>query len=272
MPSSRLLAAVEVPVFQQHFWGYEITYPDHWVHATHGDVEAFALHPQALDVAYDGPRMGYLLIRAELNAYQMPLDTLWAEHLSRIAIMHGAKQVGSKPYFVGQSKGFAAELMLPRREDKRLWTAVLAAGGIVLHVLAMHRSSEALDFQPLISSLRYASLVSGVTLSARGMPLPTGSLPVEPADVFPDITAADHWETYRASAAVDALQIFYAREAPAHGWEVLGYSPYPNRDPAIQHASLVLYRDGCGAAVHLLPHDIGTGFVVLHHPAVQTGS
>lgn len=261
-----------MPVFQQHFWGYEITYPDDWVHATHGDVEAFALHPQALDIDYDGPHMGYLLIRAELNAYQMPLEPLWTEHLSRIAIMHGAKQIGSRPYLAGQAKGFAAELLLPRREERRLWTAVLAAGGIVLHLMAMHRSTEVLDFHPLVASLRFAPFVTGMTRSPRGMPLPAGSLPVQPADVFPDLTPADHWEAYRAAAAVDALQIFYIREAPGHGWEVLGYSPYPNRDPAIQHASLVLYRDGQGAAVHLLPEADDKGIVVLHHPAALTGS
>jgi hypothetical protein len=70
---------------------------------------------------------------------------------------------------------------------------------------------------------------------------------------------------------VDALQMFFMREAPGHGWEVLSYSPYPNRNPAIQHASLVLYRDGRGAAVHLLPDGTGKGIAVLHHPVARTG-
>ncbi len=244
-------------VFQQHFWGYEVTYPNEWVHATHGDVEAFAMHREALDTAYHGPRMGYLLVRAEYNPYQRPVEPLWSQHLTKIAVMHTAKKVGSAPFEVGSARGFEAELLLPRRDNRRLWTGILSAGGIILHLMVTHRKDEKETFQPVVSrmvaSLRFSAHVEGVHVSPLGMPLPRGSQAAPIEAIYPQAEASSTWEAYRGSGPADALQIFYLREAPFHGWESLAFYPYPNRDPYIQHASLVLHKAGRGAAVHIIP-------------------
>jgi len=246
-----------VALFQQHFWGYEITYPDDWVHATHGEVEAFAMHTQALNVEYKGAHMGYLLVRGEFNPYQKPIEPLWGQHLTKIAVMHAAKKVGSAPFQVGNAKGFEAELLLPRRDDRRMWVGLLSAGGIILHLMVTHRKAEKEEFQPVVSrmvaSLRFAPQVEGVTLSPGGMPLPKGYQRADPKSVYPQADASSEWEAYTGEAASGALQIFYLREAPVYGWEALAFYPYPNTDPQIQHGQLVLHKDGRGAVIHILP-------------------
>lgn len=247
-------------VFQQHFWGYEITYPDEWTQATHGDVEAFAMHTQALSPDYDGPHMGYLLVRAEFNPFQDPIEPLWNEYAAKIAIMHGAKKIGSAPFKVGTLAGFEAELQLPQKENRRLWMGVLAAGGVVLHLMVTHRKTEKALFQPvfsrMVASLRFAARVEGVRLTESGLPLPQGYLPAAVDDVYPQAEAGSRWEAFRGPAAADALQIFYLREAPVYGWQTLAFSPYPNPRQAGTEAVLVLNRPGSdGTAVRILPSD-----------------
>jgi hypothetical protein len=260
--------------FQHPLWGYEVTYPDDWVHATHGDVEAFAPHSAALDIHYEGERMGYLLLRAELNPYQKPIEPLWAEHLTRIAVMHAAKKVGSSLFTVGNAKGFEAELLLPRRENKRLWVGILSAGGIILHLMVMHRKTERAAFQPIVSkivaSLRFAASVSDVRVTPRGMPIPASCVPAPVEELFPQANPEDQWEAYRGGGAADALQIFYLREAPAHGWESLAYFPFPGKTPDITYATLLLHKEGIGAAVHILPvgkdTPLSEGNIVIQYP------
>ncbi len=246
-----------MPLFQQHYWGYEIAYPDDWVHATHEDVEAFAMHTQALDTRYDGPGMGYLLVRAEFNPYRRPIEPLWAQHLTKIAVMHTAKKVGSAPLEVGNLKGFEAELLLPRRDDRRMWVGILSAGGIILHLMVMHRKAEKEAFQPAVTrmvySLRFAPRVEGVSLSPGGMPLPAGYREAALQEVYPQAEGDAGWEAYTGKAQADALQIFYLREAPASGWEMLAFYPYPNREKEIRHAQLVLHKESLGSVVHIFP-------------------
>ncbi len=255
--------------FQQHYWGYEITYPDDWTHATHGEVEAFAMHRQALDSAYDGPHMGYLLIRAEYNPYQKPIQPVWAQHLAKIGVMHAAKKVGSAPFEVGVLQGFEAELVLPQRDNRRLWVGILAAGSIILHLMVTHRKTEKDTFQPIFSqmvaSLRFAGQVADVTQTPGGMPLPREAEPAAIEDVYPHHDDASRWEAYHCAAAADALQIFYAREAPVHGWELLALDPYPNQDEKKTWASLIVHKTGQGAAIHILPKAQGSDLIIQYH-------
>ena len=265
-------------VFQQHFWGYEVSYPEDWVHAAHGDVEAFGMHEQALDLNYDGKGMGYLLIRCELNPYQSPIAPLWSKYLARVAVMHSAKNVGSSPFRVGNMEGFEAELVLPRRENKRLWVGILSAGGILLHLMVLHRKTEFDAFQPIVSgmvsSLRFAESVSDLRVTPRGMPIPKGSVSAPAEEIFPEAESlapyTESWDAFRTDAPIDALQIFYLREAPVHGWELLAYSPFPGKSPETTYATLVTRKeDGGGAAIHLVPAGEGDASLPQGHIVIQ---
>ena len=50
-----------MPVYQQPLWGYQITYPEGWIHETQGATEAFAARLEALDSAYQGPDAGQIV-------------------------------------------------------------------------------------------------------------------------------------------------------------------------------------------------------------------
>ena len=63
-------------VFQHVLWGYELTYPDNWVHQTTGAVEAFAAISEALTPDYSGEYSGQILVRGEFNCARQPIGPL----------------------------------------------------------------------------------------------------------------------------------------------------------------------------------------------------
>ncbi|MBI5952033.1 MAG: hypothetical protein HY865_10270 [Chloroflexi bacterium] len=246
-------------VFQQIFWGYELTYPDGWVCQPQQDADAFAATADAIDPSYSGADAGQLLVRGEWNWELKPIGPLWHRHIGMLAGMMGARQVGSAPWKIGQSVGLEAEIVLPKRENRRLWTGILAHDFRVLHFMVTHPREARDEFQPvatkIISSLRFPNQISGVETSPESVPLPPGYESVDPKSILPDIAAPEQWRAYAGSADIGALQAFYAREAPLHGWAMEEYIPFPGASE-LGFARLKLRGKNLELMVGLMPGSV----------------
>lgn len=242
--------------FQHILWGYELTYPDDWVHKTAKDAEIFAAAPQALESNYAGERSGQLMVSAEWNCARQPIEPIWNRHIVMVAGMLGAKQVGSAPWQMGGGTGFEAEIVLPKRDNKRLWAGILMRDFIVLKFAVVHLKEDRSWFEPLatqvISSLRFLNRVYGVLVTKEGLPLPPGYTPTEPTLVINDISDLNKWRAYDGTNGVDALQAFYLRELPIHDWAVEEYAPFPS-DAGLGFARLRLSKHQQKATLGLLP-------------------
>ena len=248
-----------MPEFVHPLWGYALEYPDGWVWKEEGEVTAFAPHEDALSLTYEGERMGHLAIRPELNPYLRPIEPLWTQYITRISIMRGAKKMGASPLKVGNLQGYEAELLLPVKHNKRLWIGLLAAGGIVLHLVATHRKDEREYFQPLLSkmvqSIRFVERTGYGDVSPAGLPIPPKYHPAPAQDVI-DAPNLEHvWEAYKGNAPIAALQVFYLRELPHLGWHVDTYYPYPNRNADIRFASFLAHNDDRTVVIALIPRE-----------------
>src|SRR5512147_2380879 len=125
-------------IFQHELWGYELTYPDDWTHRTIQDKEAFAFLAEALEPGYEGTNAGYLMVKAEWNCARKPIEPLWNRHIGLTAGMLSAKKVGSAPWRMGGATGLEAEIVLPTKSSRRLWTGILSKDLTVLHFLVTH--------------------------------------------------------------------------------------------------------------------------------------
>lgn len=248
-------------VFQHVLWGYELSYPDDWIHQTQGSIETFAGIPEALTPDYAGPNSGQILVRCEWNCARQPIEPLWNRHVGMLASWLGAKEVGSAPWQMGGAAGLEAEIVLPTKDARRLWTGILEHNFTVLHFIVLHLKEERSIFEPLatqvISSLRFPAETAGVRTGAEGLPLPPDYDPVPAQDVIEDIANPESWRAYDGRSGVDALQAFYLREAPNYGWQVTEYVPFPS--PAnLGFARLRLEREGRPVTLGIMPyHDEG---------------
>ncbi len=246
-----------MPTFVHPLWGYALDYPEGWVWKEEGEVTAFAPHEAALSLQYEGERMGHLAIRPELNPYLRPIEPLWTHYITRISIMRGAKKLGASPLKVGNLQGYEAELLLPVKQNKRLWIGLLAAGGVVLHLVVTHRKDEKAYFQPLVSamvsSLRFVDHTDSYQLTAAGIPIPPRYMPAAPEDIVEDLPAHKVWDAYTGNAPIGALQVFYLRELPHQGWHIETYYPYPNRNSEIRFASFLVHNADRTAVIALIP-------------------
>ncbi len=246
-----------MPTFVHPLWGYALDYPEGWVWQEDGEVVAFAAHREALSLDYEGERAGHLAVRPELNPYLRPIEPLWTQYITRIGIMRGAKKLGASPLQVGNLQGYEAELLLPVKQNRRLWVGLLAAGGVVLHLMATHRKDEKAYFQPLFSrmveSLRFVEHTEGIRTNSWGLPLPPDYVPTSPEEILEDVDPSRPWEAYRGEGVLAALQVFYLRELPHYGWEVDTYYPYPNRNPDVRFASFVVHKGEQTVVVALIP-------------------
>jgi len=242
--------------FQQILWGYELTLPDGWAHKTVKDAEVFAATPEALESSYAGERYGQLMVNAEWNCARQPIEPIWTRHVGMVAGMLGARQVGSAAWRMGGGAGFEAEIVLPKRDNKRLWAGILMRDFIVLKFAVVHLKEERKWFEPLatqiISSLRFLNRVYGVQVTKEGLPLPPGYTPIEPIQVINDIPDPEKWRAYEGSSGVDAMQAFYLRELPIHGWAVEEYAPFPSAT-GLGFARLRLGKHQQSATLGLMP-------------------
>jgi hypothetical protein len=265
--------------FTHPLWGYAFTYPDDWHHrsivdANEGPADVFAATPEALQPDYAGPRAGQVAVRAEWNPTRVAVDQIWERRIGLLASLMSARKVGAAPWTLRDCAGVEAEIVLPKRENQRLWTGILARGFHVLHFMATHPLEERAWFEPLatalIASLRFPERTEGLALGVEGLPLPPGYAPVDARRLVDQIDTAEHWQGYSGEGPIDALQAFYVREAPNHGWEILEYRPFP-QNPELGFARFQLARvtgNGAGRTqltLGLLPR--GQGTVLPHSPA-----
>ncbi|MBI3153225.1 MAG: hypothetical protein HYZ21_13900 [Chloroflexi bacterium] len=245
-------------VFQHILWGYEMTYPDPWVHQSVQDSDAFVMTPDALDSYYFGQNAGQLLVRCEWNWARQSVEPLWNKHIGMLAGMLGAKQVGSAPWRIGQASGLEAEIVLPKKDNQRLWTGILMQDFIVIHFMVTHPKEVREQFEPaatkIISSLRFPERISGIETSSEDLPLPPGYTSVDPKSILPDISDPTPWRAYSGRDGIGALQAFYLRELPAHNWEITEYIPFPGASD-LGFARIQLQRDGRQITLGIMPSE-----------------
>lgn len=257
-------------LFRHILWGYELTHPDDWIHQEVQDADAFA-PIDALEPYDSGPDAGQLLVRGEWNWQRQPIEPLWNQHIGLLASMMGAKQVGSAPWKLGDAVGVEAEIVLPKKDNQRLWTGILMRDFRVLHFLVTHPKEVREQFQPvatkIISSLRFPNRIFGIKVSPEGVPLPPGYAAVDPKSILTDISDSENWRAYSGKSGIGALQAFYLREVPIHNWEMEEYVPFPASSD-ISFARLQLRRGNLRITLGMMPYDLsGSGTVTPSSPA-----
>jgi hypothetical protein len=244
-------------VFQHVLWGYELTYPDNWVHQTLGAVEGFAAIPEALTPDYVGPDSGQILVRCEWNCARTQIEPIWNRHIGMLASWVGAKQLGSAPWRMGGASGIEAEIVLPKKDNRRLWTGILQRGLTVLNFVVLHLKEERAEFEPIatriISSLRFPPEIAGVLTHENGLPLPPGYTPISPQAVVNDIADPQNWRAYSGQSGIDALQAFYLRESVNFGWTVEEYAPFP-APTELGFARLKLVKGSQSVMLGIMPY------------------
>lgn len=258
-------------IFRHILWGYELTHPDHWIHQEVQDADAFAATPDALETYYSGADAGHLLVRGEWNWQRQPIEPLWNQHIGMLAGMIGAKQVGSAPWKLGEAMGLEAEIILPKKDNQRLWTGILMKDFRVLHFMVTHPKEVRDKFQPVvtnvISSLRFPNRILGIKTSREGVPLPPGYKAVDPKSILADISDPANWRAYSGKAGIGALQAFYLREAPIHNWDMKEYVPFPSSSE-LGFARLQLCRSNLKITLGMMPYDLtGSGTITPSSPA-----
>jgi hypothetical protein len=242
--------------FGHILWGYELFYPDGWVHKTILDVQGFAANERALEPDYKGPGSGHLLVRPDWKTTGLSLEAIWNRHLGMSGGMIGAKKLGSAPWEMAGSKGFEAEIILPKQENTRLWTGILARGYMVLNLMVAHPKDERSAFEPLvtaiITSLRFPDSMGEFPSSQMGVPLPPGYEEMDARQAVEDIADIDQWQAYEGESSIAALQAFYLRELPALGWKILQYVPFPVPS-TLGFARFTLQREQTRLTLGLLP-------------------
>ena len=219
-------------IFQHRLWGYEITLPDTWQHIAFNGKDGFAEDPDAFQEGYEGKKLGHLLIQGEWNALQKPVEKIWKGHISKTAMMLGAKKIGAAPWRMAGRSGLEVEIVLPKKSKKRLWAGILEHGMLVLSFLVLHWKTNRESFEPVvtevISSLQFPPGVDGLSSTAEGIPLPPQVSPADPAAMVDDIQEPERWQGFTTPHGVGPLQAFYTRELPNDEWEMLQYIPFPN--------------------------------------------
>jgi hypothetical protein len=242
--------------FQHPLWGYELSYPENWSHHTLDETEAFSANPDALESSDTGIVNGQILVRAELNYPPRLIEPVWNQHIAQVAGMLGAKQVGSAPWQMSGATGIEAEIVLPKRENQRLWAGVLARGYVILKFAVTHPKEQRSQVEPLatdiISSLKFIKSLENLAFNDWGIPLPPGYEPVTPSDIIQDIVNPENWQAFDGQSGMDALQAFYLRELENVGWEFLEYVPFPSVTD-LGFARMQVHKDDYSVTLGILP-------------------
>lgn len=219
-----------MPVFHDIFWGYEIAYPDFWIHKSIGDSEYFAATLDCLDPLYDKPDSGFIAIRGEWNWAKKDIRPLWNEIIGKTAGFLGAKNTGSAPWKLGDAVGMEAEIVLPKKENRRLWTGILSHKFCVLHLMVSHPKTVRATFEPvatsIISSLKFTEPKYELDFSPEGIPIPPGYHWIDPKSVIDEIDNVSDWHAYDGETGLGALQSFYSCVLPWNNWTISEYVPF----------------------------------------------
>ncbi len=254
--------------FQHILWGYELTYPDSWTHQAVEDADAFTAPMDTLNPDL-GAEPAQLVVRGEWNWQRQPIEPLWNRHIGMLAGMMGAKEVGSAPWKLGEAVGLEAEIVLPKKDNRRLWTGILMRDFRVLHFMVTHPKEMRAEFEPVatqvISSLRFPNRILGIKVSREGIPLPPEYEPVDPTTILADILDPENWRAYSGKAGIGALQAFYLREVPIHNWDMEEYVPFPSSSD-LGFARLQLRRGDSKIMLGMMPYD-PSGTIAASSPA-----
>lgn len=255
-------------IFQNPFWGYELNYPEQWTCESNQEFDVFS-PIQEQDTAEPLPlegESGQVLVRGEWNWARQPIGPLWNRHIGSVAGMLGAKEVGSAPWRLGDAVGLEAEIVLPKKDQRRLWTGVLMHNFIVLHFMATHPKEARAQFEPvatgIIKSLRFPERIMGLETTPEGLPIPPGYTPTDPISILSDIPDSKQWRAYTGAAGVGALQAFFLRELPAHKWLMEEYVPFPGPTD-LGFARLQLRKSQLSITLGIMPkkmNNTDTGF------------
>jgi hypothetical protein len=231
MPHPFYLIEGNMGKFQHLLWGYELSYPDSWAHRSLPETEGFAASSEAFELDAQGPGSGHLLIRTDWNGAHQPVEQLWSQHIGQTAGMLLAKNVGAAPWHMGGATGYEAEIILPKRENRRLWVGMLSYGLILLQLMVAHPLEDRPWFEPaasdIIKTLRFPRKMDGIQENSEGLPLPPQYDAVDPSSIIPDIQPGDRWAAYQGASSVGSLQAFYIREMLGRGWFLEEFDPFP---------------------------------------------
>lgn len=257
--------------FRHILWGYELTYPDHWIHQSVQDADAFTAVANGLDQDYEGLDASQLVVRGEWNWERQLIEPLWNQHIGMMAGMIGAKQVGSAPWKLGDAVGLEAEIVLPKKDNRRLWTGILMRDFRVLHFMVTHPMGAREAVQPVatkvISSLRFPNRILDIKTSREGIPLPPEYEAVDPKSILADVTDPTNWRAYSGKAGIGALQAFFLREVPIHNWDMEEYVPFPSSSE-LGFARIQLRRSNLKITLGMMPYDLsGSGTITASSPA-----
>jgi hypothetical protein len=244
--------------FQHIYWGYEITYPDFWHHQKIQDIDYFVSTVDAIEPNYDGSGAGQIQIRGEWNWARQNVEPLWNIQLGKLASLFGAKNVGSAPWRLGEASGLEAEIVLPKKDNLRLWTGILMHDFLILHFLVTHPKTERERFEPeatkIIASLKFPKTIAGVQLSSEGLPLPPDFTAIDPQHILKDISDPDNWRAFLGLSDVGALQSFYLRELTLHNWNIVEYVPFTSLSE-LGFARYKLEKDKQQIILGLMPYE-----------------
>ncbi len=242
--------------FRHQLWGYQLSLPENWHHQSFDHKDGFSEDPDAFLPDYKGPKLAQLLINGEWNSLQQPVFDLWQKHLVKVSLMLGAKNLASAQWTMAGASGYELEIILPKKNPRRLWTGILENGMLVLSFLVLHWKENREEVEPLISriisSLAYLRGIDSVTVDEQGLPLPEPVQATDPQGIVSDITDPENWHAYRTDFTTGELQAFYLRELPQFGWEVTRYVPYPNPGE-YPFARIIMEKAGQFYSLGLLP-------------------
>ncbi len=142
-----------------------------------------------------------------------------------------------------------AEIALPKKEANRLWLGILSHDMVVLKLLVSHPLACRAEFEPqatdALRSLRFLDGVPDLPQHPCGLPLPPDCTPMPASEILEDLGSQGSWEVFRTPHSMGAVQAFYWREAPAAGWEITSFQPYPGEHP-LPFARVGLHKAGQG--------------------------
>jgi len=242
--------------FQHKLWGYELSYPDNWVHKTTQDIEAFAAYLDSLKPNYEGAKLGHVFVRGEFNPHLQPIESLWNQHIAKLSVILGAKRLGSAPLKIGGGTGFEVEIVLPKKDKKRLWVGILSFNATVLHLMVLHLKENRGWFEPLaskiIASIHFMGQAEEIATDFIGLPIPPKYESTNPSKFLHDIKILENWLAFEGEEEIGALQNFYVRELPNFGWEILSFEPYPGSKD-INFARFIIRKEDVTATLGILP-------------------
>ena len=241
-------------IYQNLLWGYELQYPENWKHFYQENAEWFKP-----DLVEDNNTFqGHLILAAEWVYPPRKIEQLWQKHILSTAGKVEAKNIGSAPWKIGNAVGYEAEIVLPKRENKRLWTGILLNGPLLLNMVVAHHLKERQTFEPLVSdilrNLKFPEHFPQISQNPVEIPLPPGYTQTQVKDILPDINEEDIWYAYQGGESMGALQAFYARELLAAGWFIEEFVSFPEQAQELGFCRIRVQKAGKTCLIGLMPY------------------